>query len=218
MVRLPAREEGDSNPGPSAFEPSAHRLLSHSIPSLVERIGDAGLLDARGPKGEPIVVHSINLALDSAPHTYPFEVIFPGTPAVQVAPVVFDEARTALLKPMQFRLFEDNLAVGSRDASDTFLGPRQIARGPSVLLVNLVKMPLGPSERALVLNEPARPGPPAGSCSLEWQLEDQGVGHREVKANAGLGRVGVEIDVGIKLSQPSPLRGREKPLLLSAKL
>ena len=40
------------------------------------------MLDARGPKGEPIVVYSINLALNSAPFTYFFEMIFLGIPAV----------------------------------------------------------------------------------------------------------------------------------------
>ncbi|KAK0628689.1 hypothetical protein B0T17DRAFT_162768 [Bombardia bombarda] len=194
--------------GKRETQPQAHRRLNRRpiarcptrfLPILLQaytrrwlkEVSDAGLLNGPGPKGEPIVVHSINLALDSAPHTHPFEVIFPGTPAVQVASVVFDEARTALLpvKPVQFRICEDTLAVRSRDVSDTFLGPHQIARLPATL----VKMALGPSEGALVLDEPARPGFAAGlernSCSLEWQppfLEDRGVGHRE--ANAGLGR------------------------------
>lgn len=157
----------------------------------MKEVGDAGLLNTRGPKGEPIVVHSINLALNSAPYTYPFEVIFPSILAVQVASVVFDEARTALLlvKPVQFRVCRDTLAVRSRDVSDTFLGLYQIARLP----VTLVKIPLGPSERALVLNKPARPGLAVGlernSCSLKWQppfFEDRGVGYRE--PNTSLGR------------------------------
>jgi hypothetical protein len=52
----------------------------------LKEVGDAGLLAACGLKGEPIVVHSINLALGSAPHTYPFEVIFPGTPLRKLKP------------------------------------------------------------------------------------------------------------------------------------
>lgn len=88
---------------------------------------------------------------------------------MQIVSVVFDEARTALLlvKPVQFRVCEDTLAVRSRDVSDTFLGLHQITRLP----VTLFKMPLGPSERALVLDEPARPGLAAGlernGCSPE---------------------------------------------------
>jgi hypothetical protein len=148
----------------------------------LKEVGDAGLLDARGPKGEPIVVHSINLAFDSAPHTHPFEVIFPGIPAVQVASVVFDEAGIALLqvKSVQFRVCEDTLAVRGRDVSDTFLGPSQIARLP--LLIQMLFVPK--FDRALILDKPTRPGLTAGSCSLEWQLpflEDRRVGHRQVK-------------------------------------
>ncbi|KAK3312496.1 hypothetical protein B0H66DRAFT_633266 [Apodospora peruviana] len=200
-------------------------LLKAHTRRWLKEVGDAGLLDTPGPKGEPIVIHSINLALDSAPHTHPFEVIFPGTPAVQVASVVFDEARTALLpvKPVQFRVCEDTLAVRSWDASDTFLGPHQIARLP----VTLFKTPLGPCQRALILDKPVRPGLAAGlkwnSCSPEWQppfLEDRGVWHREVKqmpawavvtGSSGCGRPD---RCKSKLSQPSPSRGRGKPLLL----
>jgi len=59
--------------------------VSYSIPShsplslyalLVKEVGDAGLLNATGLKGEPIIVYSINLALNAAPYTHPFEVIF----------------------------------------------------------------------------------------------------------------------------------------------
>lgn len=101
---------------------------------------------------------------------------------MQVASVVFDEARTVLLqvKPVQFRACEDTLAVRGRDVSDTFLGPSQIARLPL-----LIKMLFGPkSDRALILDKPTRPGLTAGGCSLEWQLpfiEDWMVGHRQVK-------------------------------------
>jgi len=119
------------------------------------------------------------------------------------------------VKPVHFKVCKDTLTVRSQDVSDTFLSPRQIVR----LLVTLVNVPLGPSERALILDKPAWSGLTAGlkrnSCSPEWQLpflKDRGVGHRE--ANAGLGRrqevvvVGVKIDVRSKLSQPSPSRGR----------